>query len=99
MKKILVIIAIMFCSLAYSQQKPILDSVQVYNPMPKGNLVETYYDIRYFNDKALDRLSKQEKSDTFIVKFYYREYEGAPPKVYVSPFSKVKTLIREENKI
>ena len=96
MKKLLItLILTFFTTISYSQIVYI-DSIQVYNVLPKGNLVKTVTKVEEFNN-TLNKLSVQEKTDVFIVKYFYKSEKNGPNKIITYPIRKkpaVKPLMR-----
>lgn len=80
MRKILVTLAFLFSIVVSAQDGPVLDSLQIWNTMPKGgNLLETKTSLDNFS-KTLDSLSAQEKSNEFIVRLFYKDCVKCPQK-------------------
>ena len=75
MKNLFLTFALLISSMVFAQ-KPVLDSIQVYAPMPNPKLMTTLYeynDIAF--DKELTKAGNEADTDVLIVVFFYKESE------------------------
>ena len=99
MKRILASLAFLFSIVVSAQDGPVLDSLQIWNTMPKGgNLLETKTSLDDLG-KTLDSLSAQEKSNKFIVRFFYKDCEDCPQKAQTRTYIGVPIVEEKGQKI
>lgn len=88
MKNLLLTLALLISSIAFAQ-KPVMDSIQVFEYAEKPELVVTLYnyDTLFTN---LTKISDATGQMSFVCVFYYKETEDGPQKTHTQSFSRNK---------
>ena len=86
MKNLFLAVALLISSIVFSQE-PVLDSIQVFKPMPNPELIATMYEYETFFDK-LTIVSDETGVNSVICVFFYKENEDAPQKTMVKNFTR-----------
>lgn len=88
MKNLFLTFALLFSAVVFAQE-PVLDSIEIYTPMPNPILVETMYDFENFYTE-LTALSDKTGEMRFVIKYYYKETADGPQKTDVRVLARNK---------
>jgi hypothetical protein len=88
MKNLFLGLALLISSIVFSQE-PVLDSIQVFKPMPEPVLIATIYEYETFFEK-LTEVSDRTGANEVICVFFYKEDKDSPQKTLVKTFIRKK---------